>query len=80
MESGNWMRTLHYFQGKTIAILGYRDDGGRQQAQALRENGIDVVIGLREEDEVWVIALNDGFPVYNVWEAVEHADIAQVWQ
>lgn len=70
---------INHLIGKTIAILGYRDNGGQQQANSLRGKGIRVVIGLREEDEFWNQAERDGFDVFNIWEAVEQADIAQVW-
>jgi ketol-acid reductoisomerase len=68
-----------FYNGKTVAILGYRNNGGQQQAQSLRDKGIRVVIGLRQEDEYWNQAKLDGFDVFVIWEAVEQADIAQVW-
>lgn len=70
---------ITYLKGKTVAILGYRKDGGQQRAQFLRDNGIKVVIGLRQQDEVWTDAVQDGYDVYTVWDATEQADIMQVW-
>lgn len=70
---------LSIYKGKKIAILGYRDNGAQQRAKFLKENGIEVVVGLRVEDEYWEVAKQDGFEVYPAWKAAEQADIAQVW-
>ncbi|OES44730.1 hypothetical protein [Domibacillus iocasae] len=67
-----------YLHGKTIAILGYSDEG-KEYAQLLREHQISVVIGLRPVDDVWAEAEGDGFDVRTLWEAVESASIIQVW-
>ncbi|PLR82262.1 hypothetical protein CVD25_14940 [Bacillus canaveralius] len=70
---------ISYYKNKTVAILGYRSNGGQQRAKLLRDNGIKVLIGLRVGDEYWGQAVNDGFNVYPVWEAAEQAEVAQVW-
>ena len=67
-----------YMYGKTIAILGYSSEG-QEYARLLREHQISVVIGLRPVDEVWAEAERDGFDVKTLWEAVESANIIQVW-
>jgi ketol-acid reductoisomerase len=67
-----------YLYGKSIAILGYSSEG-REYAKLLRENEISVVIGLRPVDDLWIEAERDGFHVKNLWEAVESANIIQVW-
>jgi ketol-acid reductoisomerase len=67
-----------YLYGKTIAILGYSNEG-KEYAQLLREHQIQVVIGLRPVDDVWADAERDGFDVRTLWEAVESASIIQVW-
>jgi ketol-acid reductoisomerase len=64
--------------GKTVGILGYTDDG-MHFAKALRSEGINVVIGLREIDSMWPQAEKDGFRVLNLWNAVGVSDIIQVW-
>jgi len=66
------------FYGKSIAILGYSKEG-REFAKMLREHEISVVIGLRPIDDLWTEAERDGFHVKNLWDAVESADIIQVW-
>ncbi|KAA9011283.1 Rossmann-fold NAD(P)-binding domain-containing protein [Niallia endozanthoxylica] len=68
----------NYFYGKSIAILGYSKEG-REFAKMLREHEISVVIGLRPIDDLWTEAERDGFLVKNLWDAVESADIIQVW-
>ncbi|GMA65188.1 hypothetical protein [Alicyclobacillus fastidiosus] len=60
-----------------MAILGYRDAAPRHRAAFLRDHGIDVLIGLPVDDEFWADAEADGFTVLPVWEAAEHAQIAQ---
>ncbi|WP_338448724.1 hypothetical protein R4Z09_21265 [Niallia oryzisoli] len=67
-----------YLYGKSIAILGYSREG-REYAKLLRDHDISVVIGLRPVDDLWSDADGDGFQVKNLWDAVESADIIQVW-
>ncbi|MFE5430578.1 hypothetical protein [Peribacillus simplex] len=67
-----------YLYGKTIAILGYSNEG-KEYAQLLREHQIQVVIGLRPVDDLWADAERDGFDVKTLWDAVESASIIQVW-
>ncbi|ALS21814.1 acetohydroxy acid isomeroreductase [Paenibacillus naphthalenovorans] len=66
------------FAGKTIAVLGYSEDGA-EYAKRLREQGYEVVIGLRERDVMWPRAEQDGFKVMNLWNAIGASDIIQVW-
>ncbi|MED4602828.1 hypothetical protein P9314_19525 [Paenibacillus validus] len=65
-------------RGKTVAVLGYSEDGA-DYAKHLREQGVKVVIGLREVDTMWPQAERDGFRVMNLWNAVGASDIIQVW-
>lgn len=68
----------NYLIGKRVAILGY-SSGGKSFAEELRKHHIPVVIGLRPVDDEWSLAKQDGFEVRTLWEAVEAADIIQVW-
>ncbi|WP_017727650.1 hypothetical protein [Halalkalibacterium ligniniphilum] len=70
---------ISLYKDRTVAILGYRENGGQQRAKLLRKHGIRVVIGLRKEDEYWEVAEKDGFVVLPAWEAAEQAEVAQVW-
>jgi ketol-acid reductoisomerase len=63
--------------GKTVAVLGH-DNQGAEHAQKLRECGIRVVVALREGTN-WEGWREDGFEVVTVWEAVDIADVIQVW-
>lgn len=67
-----------FMSGSTIAILGYSDDG-QWHAKELRNKGFKVVIGLRDIDPYWDEARKDGFEVHSLWEAVQQADVIQVW-
>jgi len=68
----------NYFFGKSVAILGYSKEVS-EFAKMLREHEISVVIGLRPVDDLWAEAERDGFEVKSLWDAVESADIIQVW-
>ena len=52
--------TLEELRDKSIAILGYGNQG-RAQALNLRDSGVKVVLGLREDGRSWKIAKKDGF-------------------
>ena len=68
--------TLDGLQGKKVAIIGYGSQG-HAHAQNLRDNGIEVVVGLRE-GRSWQQAEEDGFKVYSVGEATQQADIVMI--
>ncbi|MDQ0337819.1 ketol-acid reductoisomerase [Caldalkalibacillus uzonensis] len=67
---------LDVLQGKTVAVIGYGSQG-HAHAQNLRDNGINVVIGLRR-GKSWEKAEEDGFQVYSVSEATQQADIVML--
>jgi ketol-acid reductoisomerase len=77
-SAGRPLQIPDYLYGKTIAILGYSGEG-QEYARLLRDNEIPVVIGLRPIDNHWEVAERDGFIVKTLWEAVESANIIQVW-
>ncbi|OLN22246.1 hypothetical protein BTO30_10890 [Domibacillus antri] len=66
-----------YFRNKTVAIIGY-DEQGYQHAKKLRELNAEVLVVLRDgtEEAHWK---KEGFEVISVWEAVDRATILQVW-
>lgn len=66
-----------YMRGKIVAIFGY-DDEGFEQARVLRDNGIQVIVSLRQgsSSDRWVEA---GFPIISIWDAADQAEIFQVW-
>ena len=63
-------------EGKKIAVLGYGSQGGAH-AKNLRDNGNDVVIGIRPGSSA-ERAKEDGFDVYDVPEASKMADIVMI--
>ncbi len=58
---------------RTVAIVGYGSQG-HAQAQNLRDSGVKVIIGARQGLS-WERALADGFEVYSVADAVQHAEV-----
>ncbi|HDK3023446.1 TPA: ketol-acid reductoisomerase [Staphylococcus aureus] len=78
------MTTVYYdqdvktdaLQGKKIAVVGYGSQG-HAHAQNLKDNGYDVVIGIRP-GRSFDKAKEDGFNVFPVAEAVKQADVIMV--
>ena len=68
--------TQDALQGKKIAVIGYGSQG-HAHAQNLKDNGYDVVIGLRP-GRSFNKAKEDGFDVYTVSEATQQADVVMV--
>lgn len=65
---------LDLVTGKTIAILGYGNQG-RAQALNMRDSGVkNIIVGSRR-DESYDQANADGFMVYSTEEASEKADV-----
>ncbi len=65
---------LSLIKDKTIAILGYGNQG-RGQALNLRDSGIKNIVVGNIKDESWEIAESDGFEVYPLDKAAELGDI-----
>ncbi|UCG00276.1 MAG: NAD(P)-binding domain-containing protein [Candidatus Heimdallarchaeota archaeon] len=63
---------LTVLKGITVAICGYGNQG-RSQALNIRDAGVNVIIGNRD-DEYRVRAQKDGFPTFDISEAVKQAD------
>lgn len=68
--------SLDILFGKTVAIIGYGSQG-HAHAQNLRDEGVDVVIGLRPGGS-WKQAEEDGFAVYSVSEAAAKGDVVMI--
>jgi ketol-acid reductoisomerase len=64
-------------QGKTVAVLGYGSQG-RAHALNLRDSGVDVVVGLREESASRAQASDDGLEVRAVADAASDGDVVMV--
>ena len=65
--------SLAALEGKTAAILGYGNQG-RAQALNLRDSGVTVVVGNRE-DSYREQAVADGFSAASIIEAAEQGDL-----
>ena len=68
---------LQLLAGKRIAIIGYGSQG-HAHAGNLRDNGQDVVVGLRHGSKSWPVAERDGFRVMTTAEAVKAADLVMI--
>jgi ketol-acid reductoisomerase len=64
---------LTFIKDKLIAVIGYGNQG-RAQALNLRDSGLKVIIGNRE-DEYKIRAEKDGFESYSIKEALKKAQI-----
>lgn len=68
--------TTTELDNKKIAVIGYGSQG-HAHAQNLRDNGQDVIIGIREGSSA-DRARNDGFDVFPVAEATKQADVVMI--
>ncbi|MFM9126087.1 MAG: NAD(P)-binding domain-containing protein, partial [Solirubrobacterales bacterium] len=64
-------------EGKTVAIIGYGSQG-HAHALNLRDSGVNVVIGLREDSQSAAEARAEGFEVLPVAEAASRGDIVVI--
>ena len=64
---------LSLLKGKTIAVLGYGSQG-HAHALNLKDSGLDVVVGLREDSRSWKSAEEAGLKVLPTFEAAKAAD------
>ena len=65
---------LSLIQGKNVAVIGYGSQG-HAHALNLRDSGVDVRVGLKENSTSRTKAEAEGLRVLNVAEAVEEADV-----
>ena len=84
--AGNILGTTVYYDadcnlqklvGKKITVLGYGSQG-HAHALNLKENGMDVTIGLIKDSKTWKVAEEAGFVVKETGEAVKGADVVMV--
>ena len=64
-------------QDKTICVIGYGSQGNAQ-ANNLRDSGLRVIVGLRTDGASWNRAVQDGFEVHPIEEAVQQADVVHI--
>lgn len=68
---------LNLIKSKKVAIIGFGSQG-HAHAMNLRDNGVNVTIGLREGSVSAVKAKNAGFEVMSVSEASKIADVIMI--
>jgi ketol-acid reductoisomerase len=68
---------LAKLDGKTVAILGYGSQG-HAHALNLKESGVDVVVGLREDSSSVEKARADGLEVLSIADAASRGDIVMI--
>ncbi|MCD6084612.1 MAG: ketol-acid reductoisomerase [Desulfurococcales archaeon] len=66
--------SLDILKNKVVAVIGYGSQG-RAQTLNLRDSGIEVIVGVREGGKSWSRALDDGFRVTSIAEAVRKGDV-----
>ncbi|OWB58289.1 hypothetical protein B5S28_g4302 [[Candida] boidinii] len=72
-ERADWPREklLEYFKNDTLALIGYGSQGYGQGLN-LRDNGLNVIIGVRKNGASWKAAIEDGWvPGENLFDVTE---------
>jgi ketol-acid reductoisomerase len=61
-ERSDWplAKLQNYFKNDTLALIGYGSQGHGQGLNA-RDNGLNVIIGVRKDGESWRQAIEDGW-------------------
>ncbi|KAH9029864.1 6-phosphogluconate dehydrogenase [Lactarius hengduanensis] len=79
-ERSDWplAKLQDYFKNDTLALIGYGSQGHGQGLNA-RDNGLNVVVGVRENGESWRQALEDGWvpgeTLFSIEEAISRGTI-----
>jgi ketol-acid reductoisomerase len=68
---------LSIIQGKTVAIIGYGSQG-HAHALNLKDSGVNVIVGLRENSPSVAKARNAGLAVKSVADAAKEADVVMI--
>lgn len=79
-ERSDWPqeKLLDYFKNDTVALIGYGSQG-HGQGLNMRDNGINVIVGVRKGGASWNAAKDDGWVegknLFDVTEAIEKGTI-----
>ncbi len=68
---------LGLLEGKTVAVIGYGSQGHAHSLN-LKDSGVDVVVGLRDDSASAEKARGEGLEVVGVGEAAERGDLVMV--
>jgi ketol-acid reductoisomerase len=73
-ERSDWPseRLQEYFKNDTLCILGYGSQGHGQGMNA-RDNGLNVIVGVRKDGVSWKMAQEDGW--VRLWKSVLRHEI-----
>ncbi|ODH34502.1 ketol-acid reductoisomerase, mitochondrial [Paracoccidioides brasiliensis] len=79
-ERADWPREklLDYFKNDTLALIGYGSQG-HGQGLNLRDNGLNVIVGVRKDGASWKEAIQDGWVpgknLFDVTDAIKRGTI-----
>lgn len=68
---------IEVIKNKTIAVIGYGAQG-KAQSNMMREAGLNVIVGVREDGKSWQVAQEDGLKVKTISDAAKAADIIHI--
>jgi ketol-acid reductoisomerase len=68
---------LNVLKGKKVAVIGYGSQG-HAHALNMKENGVDVVVGLYDGSKSWAKAEAEGLSVMTVEEAAKAAQVVMI--
>ena len=68
---------LSKLDGKTVAVIGYGSQG-HAHALSLKDSGVDVVVGLREDSSSVQKAQSDGLRVLPIADAASEGDVVMI--
>jgi ketol-acid reductoisomerase len=68
---------LSKLDGKTVAVIGYGSQG-HAHALSLKDSGVDVVVGLREDSSSVQTAQSDGLRVLPIADAASEGDVVMI--
>jgi ketol-acid reductoisomerase len=68
---------ISLIKSKKVAMIGFGSQG-HAHAENLRDNGVNVVVGLKKGGKSWKKAEAKGFDVFEVSEAVKDADVVMI--
>lgn len=69
--------SLDLIKSKKVAVIGYGSQGFAH-SNSLKDSGVDVVVGLREQSSSWKKAENAGLRVMDISDAVKYSDIVMI--
>ena len=77
-ERADWPlpKLQEYFKNDTLALIGYGSQGHGQGLNA-RDNGLNVIVGVRKDGESWKQAQEDGWvrPAFFFFRSSPHTDM-----